>query len=411
MKNTPIRVLILLGVVAIAGIMFTQIYWVSRAMDSHEEQFNRSVQMALKSVVESLCVINGNDMPSNDPIDQVSSNYFIARTNHKIDLKSLDYLITGEFQKRNIELDFEYGVYDCQTDQMVYGQFVTMSGEVEQAPTGKLPDLIKDEYYFGVYFPSKKAGLVSEMGFWQFTTVLTLLIVAFFGYAMFIILRQKRMSEIQKDFFNNITHEFKTPLSTLKVSSEVIAESAENEKQKKYSGIILDEVSRLEKQVNQLLKASFIDHYQVQKFEVLDPDHILAEVVTYFQKREQLDVDLALKNLPIKIKGDKNLLETIFFNLLDNAKKYGNGRVEVSSEIHENWWVLHVCNPGKGIPRKYQKKIFNKFYRVPTGDQHDVKGFGLGLHFVKQSTRLMRGDVTVESQDQHTCFTLKFPVI
>ena len=206
MKNTPIRVLILLGVVAIAGIMFTQIYWVSRAMDSHEEQFNRSVQMALKSVVESLCVINGNDMPSNDPIDQVSSNYFIARTNYKIDLKSLDYLITGEFQKRNIELDFEYGVYDCQTDQMVYGQFVTMSGEVEQAPTGKLPDLIKDEYYFGVYFPSKKAGLVSEMGFWQFTTVLTLLIVAFFGYAMFIILRQKRMSEIQKDFFNNIAN-------------------------------------------------------------------------------------------------------------------------------------------------------------------------------------------------------------
>ncbi|MEQ9217050.1 MAG: HAMP domain-containing sensor histidine kinase [Cyclobacteriaceae bacterium] len=411
MKNTPIRVLILLGVVAIVGIMFTQIYWVSRAMDSHEEQFNRSVQMALKSVVESLCVINGNDIPSNDPIDQVSSNYFIARTNYKIDLKSLDYLITGEFQKRNIELDFEYGVYDCQTDQMVYGQFVTMNGELEQVPMGKLPDLVKDEYYFGVYFPSKKAGLVSEMGFWQFTTVLTLLIVTFFGYAMFIILRQKRLSEIQKDLFNNITHEFKTPLSTLKVSSEVIAESAENEKQKKYSGIILDEVSRLEKQVNQLLKASFIDHYQLQKFEVLDPGHILAEVVTYFQKREQLEVDLALKNQPIKLRGDKNLLETIFFNLLDNAKKYGEGKVEVSSEVHDKWWILRVCNDGKGIPARYQKKIFSKFYRVPTGDQHDVKGFGLGLHFVKQSTRLMHGEVTVKSGDQHTCFTLKFPVI
>lgn len=411
MKNTPVRVLILLGVVAIAGIMFTQIFWVSRALDSHEEQFNRSVQMALKSVVESLCVINGNDIPSNDPIDQVSSNYFIARTNYKIDLKSLDYLITGEFQKRNIELDFEYGVYDCQTDQMVYGQFVPMSGVVEQTPSGKLPDLVKDEYYFGVYFPSKKAGLVSEMGFWQFTTVLTLLIVAFFGYAMFIILRQKRLSEIQRDFFNNITHEFKTPLSTLKVSSEVIADSATSERQKKYSGIMMEEVVRLEKQVNQLLKASFIDHYQVQKFEILDPESILDDVMGYFQEREQLELEKSKSGGPVKIKGDSHLLETIFFNLLDNAKKYGHGNVEVRSRIRDNWWVLDICNEGSEIPKKYQKKIFNKFYRVPKGDQHDVKGFGLGLYFVKQSTKLMKGEVTLESDSQQTCFTLKFPQV
>lgn len=411
MKNTSIRVLILLGVVAIAGIMFTQIFWVSSAMDSHEEQFNRSVQMALKSVVESLCVINGNDIPSNDPIDQVSSNYFIARTNYKIDLKSLDYLISGEFQKRNIELDFEYGVYDCQTDQMVYGQFVSMNGEVNQAPSGKLPDLVKDEYYFGVYFPSKKAGLVSEMGFWQFTTVLTLIIVAFFGYAMFIILRQKRLSEIQKDFFNNITHEFKTPLATLKVSSEVLSGSAETEKQRKYSGIILDEVGRLEKQVSQLLKASFIDHYQANTFEIIDTGIVLEELISYFEEREQLSIDKNIDGHTIRMKGDRHLLETIIFNLLDNAKKYGNGKVQVSSTVIRKWWVLMICNEGNEIPVKYQKKIFDKFYRVPTGDQHDVKGFGLGLYFVKQSTKLMKGRVSVESDNGKTCFTLKFPVI
>ncbi len=409
MKNTPIRVLILLGVVAIAGIMFTQIFWVSRAMDSHEEQFNRSVQMALRNVVESLCVINGNDIPSNDPIDQISNNYFIARTNYKIDLKSLDFLITGEFQKRNIELDFEYGVYDCQTDQMVYGQFVSMTGGIEQAPSGKLPDLMKDEYYFGVYFPSKKAGLVSEMGFWQFTTVLTLLIVAFFGYAMFIILRQKRLSEIQKDFFNNITHEFKTPLSTLKVSSEVMIDSALDDKQKKYSGIILDEVGRLEKQVNQLLKASFIDHYKAQKFELIDPNMVLTEVVKYFQEREGLNVFLQQVDQHVSIKGDKNLLETIIFNLLDNAKKYGNGKVEVRSAIVNNRWMLSVSNEGSEIHVRHQKKIFDKFYRIPTGDQHNVKGFGLGLYFVKQSTRLMKGEVSMFSGENQTCFTLKFP--
>ncbi|XOV92396.1 MAG: sensor histidine kinase [Bacteroidota bacterium] len=410
MKNTPIRVLIIFGVIAIAGIMFTQIFWVDKAINSSEEQFNRSVQMALKNVVESLCVISGNDMPSNDPIDQVSSNYFIARTNNKIDLKSLDYLITGEFQKRNIEQDFEYGVYDCQTDQMVYGQFVSMTGNEEADSTGRLPELNKDEYYFGVYFPSKKAGLVTEMGFWQFTTFLTLLIVTFFGYAMFIILRQKRLSEIQRDFFNNITHEFKTPLSTLKVSSEAIAEMSENDRQKKYSGIILDEVTRLERQVNQLLKASFVDHYQPDKFQKVDPVVILGEVVDYFKESEMLNVSLQVEGSGELIKGDSMLLENIFFNLLDNAKKYGNGEVEIRVRSADKNLILSICNKGKVIPKKDLKRIFKKFYRVPTGDQHDVKGFGLGLYFVKQAIKLLKGEIAVISDEKHTCFTLKFPL-
>ncbi|MFT7031461.1 MAG: two-component system phosphate regulon sensor histidine kinase PhoR, partial [Marinoscillum sp.] len=107
------------------AILVVQIYWVMQAIDREEEQFNHSVQMAMRNVVESLCQINGNDIPSNDPIDQLSSNYFIARTNYKIDLASLDYLLKAELQKRNIEQDYEYGVYDCQTDQMVYGDFVS----------------------------------------------------------------------------------------------------------------------------------------------------------------------------------------------------------------------------------------------------------------------------------------------
>jgi len=106
MKNTPIRFLVILGTLSLVAILVGQVYWVMQAIDREEEQFNHSVQMAMRNVVESLCQINGNDIPSNDPIDQLSSNYFIARTNYGIDLKSLDYLLKAELQKRNISTGY-----------------------------------------------------------------------------------------------------------------------------------------------------------------------------------------------------------------------------------------------------------------------------------------------------------------
>ena len=129
MKNLPIRILVIAGALSMIAIVVVQIFWITQVMDRQEEMFDRSVQMALRNVVETLCEVNGNDIPSNDPIDQLTSNYFIARTNYKIDLNSLDYLLKAELQRRNIEMDYEFGVYDCQSDRMVYGDFVALDSK------------------------------------------------------------------------------------------------------------------------------------------------------------------------------------------------------------------------------------------------------------------------------------------
>jgi len=410
MKNTPIRFLVILGTFSMVAILAVQIFWVSQAINNQEELFNRSVQMALRNVVEDLCELNGNDIPSNDPIDQLSNNYFIARTNYRIDLSSLDDLLKAELQKRNIGLDYEYGVYDCQTDRMVYGDFVPAQedkGGVE--PRGELPKLVNDEYYFGIYFPGKTAGIVNNLGIWKVTSILTLLILISFSYALVVILRQKRLSEIQRDFINNMTHEFKTPLATLQVSADVL-ESASGERQKKYAGIMRDELKRLEKHVHQLLETSVLERDQYKQ-EVFNIQPILDQLAEKFAEtpERKFESDIRIAD-DVKLQGDAFVLETMVHNLLDNAVKYGKSEVKLRAYLQKNQALIEVLNDGKEISPKEQKKIFDRFYRINQGDLHDVKGFGLGLYFVKQAARRMKGKVKVSSNAQSTSFTLTLPV-
>ncbi|WP_421874737.1 sensor histidine kinase [Marinoscillum sp.] len=411
MKNLPIRILVIVGALSMAAIVVVQIFWITQVMDRQEEMFDRSVQMALRNVVESLCEINGNDIPSNDPIDQLSKNYFIARTNYKIDLSSLDYLLKAELQKRSIDLDYEYGVYDCQSDRMVYGDFVELNskqGKVQ--PAGKLPKLVNDEYYFGIFFPGKTAGLVNMLGIWKVTSVLILIILIVFSYALFVILKQKRLSEIQRDFVNNMTHEFKTPLATLQVSAEVLGNEVKEPRQQKYTEIIKSELVRLEQHVHQLLKTSMLDH-QVMANEQIEVINCLETMGQKFERlhpgKLHVQIDLPPKTA---VRGDRVVFETMVYNLLDNAFKYGTAAVGFTVRREGRSVLIAITNHGPTIPPQERKKIFHKFYRIHQGDLHDVKGFGLGLYFVKQGARSMKGKVTLVSQNNETTFTLKIPI-
>lgn len=408
MKNTPIRLLVFIGTLTMVAILVVQVFWVSKSIGNQEEQFNRSVQMALRTVVEEHCKKIGDEV-LNNPIDQLSNNYFIARTNYRIDLASLDTSLKEELLKRGIQMDYEYGIYDCQSDRMVYGDFVSMQDKEAIKPRGNLPKLTNDEYYFGIYFPGKAVGLVSSLGIWQLTSILTLLILIFFSYALVVILKQKRLSEVQRDFINNMTHEFKTPLATLQVSAEVL-ESATGERQKKYAQIMKSELQRLEKHVQQLLETSRMDHNDEQKQQLFDAQRILQGLVDKFLLKEGKDFKIDLNSDPIFIKGDPLVFETIIYNLLDNAFKYGNKLVQFRLSRDHKWVKMEISNDGKIIAASDRKKIFEKFYRIKDGDLHDVKGFGLGLYFVKQGVKQLRGQIEVSDGQGLNVFTLKIPV-
>lgn len=409
MKNAHIRILVVLAIVTLIGIVLTQLHWLNRAIEQQDQVFNHNVHVALRNVVESLCEAKGKDYPTTDPIEQVSGNYYIVRTNDQIDLANLEYLITAEIRERAITQDFDYGVYDCQNDKMVFAENVNLD---DTKPRSQLPSLQDEEYYFGVYFPDKSQSLIAGLDLWKFTTGLTLVVVVFFGYALFVILRQKRLSEIQKDFINNVTHELKTPLSTLSLASNTLSEKLDSGGGK-YLEIIQNEVTRLKTNVDDILEASVSESKGTIKKEKIDLKNFFGALKEEFTKTysaQMIEWNLEMDSVST-VNSNRYALEKIVRNLVDNAVKYGGRRIGIKVEQGEWHTWISITDDGKGIPKAHRAKIFRKFYRVPEEqNRHDVKGFGLGLYLVKSSANKLGGDIElVSNKTKGSTFKLTLP--
>ena len=408
-KNRPIQIMIALGVISIIGIIAVQVFWVSLSVTAEEETFDHNVRMSLRAVADNMCQIDGNELISNKPIDRISRNYFVARLRYNIDISVLDSLIKYQFDMRDINQDYEYGVYNCESDQMVFGNQVLYKSE-SQSSRISLPKLAADEYYFGVFFPNKTGGLLASMNLWKYMTGAMLLMLAFFGYGLVIVLKQRRLSEIQKDFIDNVTHELKTPLATLRLSADAIHKSNDREKTQKYAEIIDQETRRLEQHVNQILSSSGIEESNTHSKRVVDMDQYLAELLEQFKLEYpsvhwELIID-TLGQLNVNLKS----FETILRNLVDNAVRYGNGKVKiVACQKPKNLEII-VEDNGNGIPVKYHKKIYDKFFRIPTENIHDVKGYGLGMYLVKENCKKIKARIELKSSETGTSFKVYVPI-
>jgi two-component system, OmpR family, phosphate regulon sensor histidine kinase PhoR len=418
MKRSTIRLVVILGTVAILGITAIQIFWFIKAFDLREKQFSHSVNLALKNVAEGILKYNNNPSTIENPVQQLSSNYFVILVNDVIDSNLLEVLLKNQFKKRNITADFEYSIYDCQNEKLVYGDYVSFTNNETLNRNTILPKWDKDNYYFGVYFPNKDSNLISQMGIWLFSSLVLLIVIVFFSYTLFIILKQKRLSEIQKDFINNMTHEFRTPISTIAISSEVLKNpQIVNSPQRllSYATIIQDEALRLKNQVERVLQMASIEKDEFKlKLEECDIHEIINKAIGSLDpaiKEKRVDLQLNLTAIYSNLQCDPLHVTSIIHNLLDNAIKYSTKSPVVSiSTINEKEGIsIFIKDNGIGIGEGEMKRIFDKFYRVPTGNLHDVKGFGLGLNYVKTLIKAHKGYITVESEkDKGTIFKLFF---
>jgi len=408
MSRNTIRLIIILAVVSIIGITVTQVYWVKKTFDLKEYEFALNVNNSLKKVSERLCNCKKSSLPARNPVEQLSSNYFTVMVNDMIDPTLLDFYLRDEFSKRGIQADFEYGIYDCSSQNMIYTRYVEFDGKPDPEMTASsFPSLNRDNYYFGVYFPGKNSVLISQMEIWVFSSFVLLIVVGFFTYTLFVILKQKRLSEIQKDFINNMTHEFKTPISTISISSEVLKNPDiinNPERLLNYATIIKNESNRLKKQVERVLQMASMNKEDLGlKKENLNIHEIINNAIDSIQlsldeKEGKIECDLHADK-PI-VKADKLHLTNIIFNLLDNAIKYCKKipNIRLITENSKKGIRIAIEDNGIGINPDHQRKIFNKFFRVPTGNIHDVKGFGIGLNYVNIITKAHHGDITVESK-------------
>lgn len=420
MKSSTIRLVVILAALCITGITITQIYWVRRAFDLKEAEFERSVNAALHNVAQQIFEINKTPSPVINPVKQLTTNYFIVMVNSELDVSLLEYLLRTEFERRNIIADFEYGVYDCSSERMVYGDYVPLQTAKDKITNKKLPKWANQEYYFGVQFPNRASHVINQMGIWSFSSVVLLLVIIFFAYTLFIILKQKRLSEIQKDFINNMTHEFKTPITTIAVSTEVLKDPNivnQPERLLNYASIIERENFRLKQQVERVLQMARLDKEDIGlKRENVDLHLIIQDSIRHVSMALQetngtITMDLSASKH--ELKADKLHLTNVFNNLFDNAIKYckTTPKIIVRSGNVKEGIVVEVQDNGIGINQENKKRIFQKFYRVPTGNVHDVKGFGLGLSYVRTVIEAHQGRISVNSVLEEGCtFKIVLPL-
>jgi two-component system, OmpR family, phosphate regulon sensor histidine kinase PhoR len=422
MSRRTIRNIIILATISIIGIVATQFYWINKAWDINEKQFNHSVNVALRNVATEILHQRGDSAAYIEPIRQLSSNYFIVSIYDTLHPYLLESLLKAEFKSRNLSLDFEYGIYDCFTDSIVYGSYVSLlDQQMELRPVHLPVKSDKDGHYFGVYFPEKGGYLVSQLGIWIFSSVILLVVVVFFAYTIFVILKQKRLSEITNDFINNMTHEFKTPISTIALSSDVLLSpqsSLTPDRLQRYAGIISEENTRLQNMVERLLQIATLDKADFElKLKELNLHEVIKEATDRFslalnEKDGKIQLQLNATN-PV-ISADKIHFTNILSNLIDNAIKYCEKAPEIviSTMDVKNGITITIEDNGIGMSKEAQKQVFEKFYRVPTGNLHDVKGFGLGLNYVKLMVEAHKGSIRVESELQKgSKFILFIPTV
>lgn len=423
--RSTLRLLIALGAVAMLGVGVVQAYWFEKAFDVRKQQFETRVELALTAVAGQLLEAapqEGDEPGALKAVEQRSAGGFVAMVNRRIDPATLDGLLAQEFDRRGVALDYEYGVYDCQTQKMQYGRYVCATGDCQpgsyEAAASGLPDRAENDHYFAVYFPEAGSGLPDSMEIWLFSSAVLLATMLFFAYALYVIFRQKRLSEIQTDFVNNMAHEFKTPLATMDISSRVLMEPAiveSPDRLLRYAAIVNGEARRLKGQVERVLQMATPLQRLDLKREPIELSKFLSEIVArqnaaLQEKGFAIQTDIAE---PLRVEGDGLHLANLVSNLLDNAVKYSPGLPEITLSLRREgrFAVLTVADKGLGIDDKHAKLIFDKFYRVPTGDVHDVKGFGLGLHYVRTVAEAHRGGVRLSSAPgEGSAFGVRLPL-
>lgn len=418
MKRNLIRNIIVLATLLLIGLVVTQVSWVKKAYELEQKQFSYDVSQALLRTLDDLQKAEGDSSIILDPIDQEQPNLFVVKMHYTTDPYLLESLLEIEFKQSAIQEDFKIYIYDCFTDSVMCCKKAKFSAKEKDVD---IPDIhwSKDKgHFFSVYFPGHSNGLFYQMEFWIYSSVILIVIIAFFGFIISQMLKQRRVSEMKTDFINNMTHEFKTPISTISISVEALQKPNIIEKPErlhKYTEIIRSENQRLQDQVERILQAATIEKEKVSiKNKPVDIHQILEQVISTFRvnvdsKNGKITISSNAENHMIL--GDEEHLKNIFNNLIDNAIKYSPDNIDIDIQTRNanQQLIISIQDKGLGIEPEHQAHVFEKFYRVPTGNIHNVKGFGIGLNYVSLLVKKHHGNISLQSGiGKGSKFTLTF---
>lgn len=359
----------------------------------------------------------------NDIFDELVSVNIYNDYDHKYDLKLLDSVLKVELLEKGVTAEYEFGIMVSKFLPSDSNQLTEREVKLYRSPfkVNLSPDniFIKPQY-LSVFFPGQKRYLLSSMWFMLLVSLAFMLVLIFsFYYTISTILKQKKLSEIKNDFISNMTHEFKTPISTISLACEVLNDRSiekSPERVDTYVKMIGDENKRLSLLVENILQTAILDKGQLKlKIQNIDIHNLIDQTITNIKlqvENKQGEITRDLKaSIPV-IEGDRVHITNIIFNLIDNALKYSNDhpKIKIMTSSDNEGIFISVQDNGIGISKENQKRIFDTMYRVPTGNIHNVKGFGLGLSYVKAVVEKHGGSISVASElGKGSKFTVYLP--
>ena len=348
---------------------------------------------------------------------EVFNDYLFKKRSiyERVNYQVLDSLLRYEVKMKGIEIPFEYGISSLENPSYLHyasSMKYKVSGLKSDKDTYSVNlfpnDYSNSESYLRVYFPNQDRYIIRNIWMMYATSLLLILVVlGCFYVAVSTIVKQKQLADIKNDFINNMTHEFKTPISTISLATQMLGDEAVTASPsmfKRYLGIIRDENKRLGSQVEKVLQTAQMERGEVRlNLGTVNVHQIIERVLENISPQIELregiiDMDLQAENS--EIQADEVHLTNIIFNLLDNANKYSPEKpiIKITTGNTEKGLSIKVSDQGIGMTKESIKQIFEKFYRVPTGNVHDVKGFGLGLSYVKKMVEEHNGRINVVSK-------------
>ncbi len=430
MKRVVPAIIILISL-SVLGILFTQVQWIRSAMQVRQEQYNRSLETALRHIRTG---IQDRFLEEQAYLDVLGVEAWRQQTLAKIftaqalEPETIQRIIYKNLEDNGIHEGFEFAIINVYNFPIVSSSGFDSTMIARCVQVSLLPEMYaadapggaEEKLFLYLERPSHYGG---KMGLMVFTAiVLILIVIAAFALTIRTLIQQRQLSEIKSDFMNNMTHEFKTPLATISLAAAALTNKkvmCDEEKIRYYSGMILEENKRMNKQIEAILQAAKQEQGEVQLDRVvLDAHQIIYKVADMVALRINenhgaLSLHLTAEN-PV-ILADEVHFSNIIFNLIDNAIKYARPgmplQVTIETKSAAKMLVIRVGDNGVGMSKETTKRVFEKFYRAHTGNLHNVKGFGLGLSYVKAMIDAHGGRIRVDSTPgKGSLFVLSFPI-
>jgi two-component system phosphate regulon sensor histidine kinase PhoR len=414
MKKSPIQLyLLILTFICLIFLVGIQINWIMKSAQMQETQFNRSVTMAMNRIVENLSRDQEICAEVTNCLRRDSAGSCFLMMKNRTEWASIDTVIRNDLKFYGINLNFEFDIVDKTSD--------TISARKNNVYfTNNLEDVLnRVGFELRLKFPDKSDFIKAQIGYIFISSIVLLLLIS----VSFILIfryyrREKRLTENIVDIINNMTHEFRTPLTNIALANSMIAKNEFVEKDEKlssYTRVIKTEHNRLKGKVEELLKTSFSESVKASPSEIIIVNEVIENIIETYQvqlKSKNGRINFITPETAFHVSGNIDSFHIAIGNLIDNAIKYNAGSPEINILLKssDNLIIIEISDNGVGIPREYHSQIFDKYFRVSTGNVHDSNGFGLGLYYVNDIITGMGGKIKVSSSaGKGTKFILEIP--